>query len=612
LFVEFRYDRNMENNLLKLTSEPGRWCLSSTTFGLIHLAYCAQPVLNFRLLARYQPLRYLFNQCPATNRGIKILCKFPGVLLALLGTILSLTFVNAVQAQVPKSASENIVRLLVSAVEIQGNTLLPENELSKMVSHLVGAEQTLDDLQRAASTVQQAYRKAGYGGVVAFVPEQDLAGGKVLIRIIEGKLARVKIANNHRLDNANIRRSLPNLKEGTTPRVASIDRDIQLANENPIKELQVKLAPGSNPGEIDAAIDVVEDKPLRFLVGLDNTGSKPTGNYRISVGLQHANLWNRDHIGTIQYQTSPTEPDLVHIYSLGYRLPIYGYSSSVDAYYAHSSVDNGTTTTPAGSLQFTGTGDVAGLKLNRYLPRMGEYDHRFTLGIDWRDFDNECSVGTLGAAGCGSAGVSVAALPISIAYTGQVEGPNLTWGSTLSLAYNVGGSGQGTFESARANARKHYTVLRLSAFTARTLAKGFGLQARVSAQYSPDALISGEQQGLGGSGNVRGYREREIAGDYGFFANLEGLGPDLGKKFQFSNTNLRPLVFLDYGRVTNHNSTPCHQTQSGCSASSVGIGARLGIGKWLSGRFDVGYALQDGNQSSTGSTIGHFALNLVF
>jgi hemolysin activation/secretion protein len=548
----------------------------------------------------------------AVDRGIRILLKFPDVLLALLGTVISLMLVNTAQAQAPNSTSEKFVRLPVNAVEIQGNTLLPQNELSKIVAHLAGGERTLEDLQRAAATVQQAYRKAGYGGVVAFVPEQDLASGKILIRVIEGKLARVKISNNHRLDDINIRRSLPNLQEGTTPKVAAIDRDIQLANENPVKELQVKLTPGASPGEIDASVDVVEDKPLRFLLGLDNTGSKPTGDYRVSVGLQHANLWNRDHIGTFQYQTSPTEPDLVRIYSVGYRLPIYGYSSSVDAYYAHSSVDNGTTTTPAGPLQFTGTGDVAGLRLNRYLPRMSEYDHRITLGVDWRDFDNECSVGTLGAAGCGSAGVSVAALPLSIAYTGQVEGPKLTWGSTLSVAYNVGGSGKETFEAARANARKHYTILRLSAFGGRSLPAGFGLQGRISAQYSPDALIAGEQQGLGGAGNVRGYREREIAGDYGFFVNLEAMGPDLGKKIKMKDTSLRPLVFLDYGRVTNHDNTPCHQAQSGCSASSVGLGARVGVGKWLSGRLDVGYALQDGNQSSTGSTIGHFALNLVF
>ena len=505
-----------------------------------------------------------------------------------------------------------VVRFPVKAASIQGNTLLPQSELAKLVANLSGDERSLEDLNKAAIAVQHAYRNAGYGGVVAFIPEQDLSSGNIIIRVIEGKLARIRISDHQRLDETNIRRSLPSLKDGTTPNVARIDRDIQLANENPVKELQVKLAAGAKPGDIDADIAVAEEKALRFLVGLDNTGNSQSGNYRLSVGLQHANLWNRDHIGTLQYQTSPTEPNLVRIYSVGYRLPLYGYSSSIDAFYAHSTVDSGTTVTPAGPLQFTGTGDVAGLRFNRYLPRIGEYDHRFIFGVDWRRYDNECSVGTFGAAGCGSAGVSVASLPVSITYTGQFEGAKTSWGTSTSLAYNVGGSSQEVFEAARPGAKKAYSILRLSLFASRTLPADFGLYGRISGQYTPGALISGEQHGLGGPTSVRGYHEREISGDHGFLVNVEGLGPDIGKAFKLKSASLRPMLFVDYGWANNHNSAPCHNTDSTCSLSSAGIGARFALGKWLSGRVDVGRTLEDGNQTISGRTRGHFALNLVF
>ena len=513
---------------------------------------------------------------------------------------------------VADAATTEVARFTVTAVNIQGNTLLPEADLAKLIAHMPGADRTLEDLNKATSLVQQAYRNAGYGGVVAFVPAQDLNGGNVIIRVIEGKLARIQISDNQRLDETNIRRSLPGLKEGTTPNVAQIDRDIQLANENPVKELQVKLAAGSKPGEIDANIAVAEEKPLRFLAGLDNTGNPQSGNYRLSVGLQHANLWNRDHIGTLQYQTSPTEPNLVRIYSIGYRLLIYGYSSTIDAFYAHSTVDSGTTITPAGPLQFTGTGDMTGLRFNRYLSRVGEYDHRFIFGADWRKFDNECSVGTFGSAGCGSAGVSVSSLPLSVTYTGQAEGAKGSWGTSTSLAYNVGGSSQEVFEAARPGAKKSYTLFRFSAFGSRALPAGYGLHGRFSGQYSPDALISGEQHGLGGATSVRGYRERELAGDNGILVNLEGLGPDLGKTFKLKSVSLRPLLFVDYGWTKNQNGVPCHDVDSACSLSSAGFGARFAVSKWLSGRVDVGHTLEDGNQISSGRTRGHFSFNLVF
>jgi hemolysin activation/secretion protein len=497
-------------------------------------------------------------------------------------------------------------------VRIEGNTLLPEGELAAIVAGLVGSERTLSDLKHAAAEVQEAYREAGYGGVVAFVPEQELAAGSVEIRVVEGKLARLNISGNRRYDAVNIQNSLPNLRQGQTPFVRAIDRDIQLANENPAKQLRVTLTAGAKPGDVDADVEVIEENPVRFLVGLDTTGDPATGNYRMSVGVQHANLWNRDHVGVFQYQTSPTDPSLVHIYSLGYRLPLYGQSSSIDAFFAHSDVDNGTTATPAGPLQFTGKGDIASLRVNRYLERLGEYDHRITLGLDWRDYDNQCSVGDFGSAGCGTAAASVTVLPLSLAYTAQVQSVDLSWGFTTALSRNVGGSSQTEFNAVRPGAEKDYSVLRFSAFANRALPAGFGVQGRISAQYSADALIPGEQFGLGGAGNVVGYRERELAGDYGFFVNLEGLGPDFGPALKVEGASVRPLIFADYGRVANHLGTPCALDKTSCSISSVGVGVRFTVGKRVSGRLDVGYALDDGIQTSAGKTRGEFALLFVF
>ena len=531
----------------------------------------------------------------------------------LIALALIATCYSGALAQTPPSEPEAPVpRFVIKEVRVLGNTLLPDSRLSAIVARLVGSERTLGDLKQGAAAVQQAYRDAGYGGVVAYVPEQELNEGRLVIRVVEGKLARVHISGNHYYNDANIRRSLPNLRDGETPRVPAIDRDIQLANENPAKQVQVQLTAGEKPTDIDANIEVAEVDPKRILLSLDNTGTPTTGHYRAAVGLQNANLWNRDDIGTLQYQTSPTEPGLVHIYSAGYRMPLYGYASTIDAFYAHSNVNNGNTFTPAGPLAFTGKGDVAGLRFNRYLPRIGEYDHRITLGGDWRDFQDECAVGTFGAAGCGTAAASVIVLPISLAYTAQVQTPELSWGASAAVSHNVGGSNQTAFDAARPGANREYTIYRLSAFAAHALPAGFGVQARLTGQFTSDALVPGEQLGLGGAESVRGYYEREEAGDYGFFANLEGLGPSLSAWLAAKAIIVRPLVFFDYGRITNHNDTPCAFNDANCVLSGVGAGLRLTVSNWLSGRFDVACALNSSTQTSAGTWRVHFAINAVF
>jgi hemolysin activation/secretion protein len=503
----------------------------------------------------------------------------------------------------------------VSRFVIDGNTLLPAELIDSTLVPYTGLQRGIADLKAAAATLQETYRHAGYGAVVVFVPEQSLDTGEVKLAVVEGKLADIKVSGNQYFDEANIRASLPTLHEGSTPKVTQIDAEIQLANENPAKELQVTLVSGSKPGDVDARIEVTDENPLRVLLGFDNTGSDETGNYRVSIGIQHANLWNLDHVGTLQYQTSPGNLDKVSIYSAGYRLPLYRYDVSIDAFLAHSDVDNGTTITPAGPLQFTGSGDIFGLRLNRHLTRLGEYDHRLILGWDVRDYENDCSLGEFGSAGCGSAGASVTVRPVSLAYTGQVMGP-VRYGINASVANNLFPGGKhgdkSDFEAARTDAAVHYTVWRAAGFGGVTLPGGWLLEGRLAGQYSSDALVPGEQFGLGGANSVRGYHERERAADYGYTATVEAYTPELGASLGIEHGGLRLLAFYDYGRAANHFGAPCTDTRTSCSLAGAGIGVRLALGRNFNARLDVAKALKDGSVSDEGSYRGHIAANLAF
>lgn len=513
-------------------------------------------------------------------------------------------------AQAPAAPAAQQQRIIVTAVRVEGNTLLPERVLSELTAGVAGTERSVPELNQVATRIQNAYRNAGYGGVVAYIPEQAITGGNVVIRVVEGKLANVRVTGNVHFDTANIRAGLPNLREGATPVVRAIDRDIQLSNENPAKDVKVTLTAGARPGEIDADVGVTDSRPLQFLLGYNNTGQAITGKHRVSVGLQHSNLFGRDHVATMQYQTSPEKPDQVRIFSAGYRVPLYSQAASFDAFFAHSNVSSGTTFTPAGPLSFAGKGTVVGLRGNRNFDRIGEYDHRATLGLDWRDYDNECSVAGLGPLACGPAGVSVTAIPVSLAYTGQKQGPQTSWGINASLWANLGGSSQATFEAARPGARRHYVISRFSGFREMALAAGFALHGRLDIQYTPHALISGEKLGLGGAGNVRGYIERELAGDSGFAARLEALAPPMEVTQGF---RWRPYVFVDHGRVSNHKDMPCRNlTDTSCKLTGAGIGTRLSIGKNTSATLDIARAFEHGVTTSSGDVRGHVSVNFVY
>jgi hemolysin activation/secretion protein len=535
---------------------------------------------------------------------------FTPCLLALLITSASPgAWSQAVVAAAPK--------VQVTGFSVTGNTLLPAALIDATLARYTG-ERSLDELKQAALSVQGLYRDAGWGAVVAFLPEQTSAGGQVRITVIEGRLATVGVAGNKQFTEANIRASLPALVVGQTPRVREIDAQIQLANENPGKQIEVLLQPGGGAGQVEARITVTEEPITRWTASLDNTGNAQTGRARASLGYQHAALWSLDHVLSLQAQVAPEKLDAVTVLSANYRLPFYAQGAALDVYAAYSDVDGGTTGTPAGPLQFAGKGRIAGMRLTKYLPRLGEVDQRVVLGLDHRDYINNCAIIGLPAGACGNAGESVSVQPISLEYVVQ-RGGSSPMGASIGLQHNLqlGGShaGDANFEAVRPGSKPRYTLLRFSLFAAPALAEDWRVQARVVGQASAHALVSGEQFGIGGASSVRGYEERELTGDSGFSATLEVTSPNLMPWLRpgaaDSGSSLNLVSFLDAGWVSNRLQTPCRLNQTECSLGGVGLGLRYASGP-LQLRLDLAHATEAAARTGRHDTRAHVSVSYSF
>ena len=446
--------------------------------------------------------------------------------------------------------------LTVQRYEVQGNTLLPQAVLDAATAPHTGRV-TIARLREAAAAVQALYRDAGYGGVVAFLPEQALDAGVVRIRVVEGRLARVALSGHRAFSAENVRASLPALQEGRTPEVRRIDAQIQMANENPAKTTQVLLQPGAQPGEVLAQVTVQEAEVLRFTGRVDNTGGRSIGRWRAAIGLSHANLLGRDHIGALELQTAPENADAVAVLSGSYRVPFYAQGLALDLYGAFSNVDAGTVGTAAGDLSFSGQGGIAGARLGWYLPRQGNVDQRLIAGLELREYDNECRIAGLPDGACGSAGASVSAQPLSLLYTAQASG-EWRWGLS-------------------------------------------------------QPLIPGELFGIGGAQSVRGFEERELAGDSGVSLSLEAQSTNLAVSWPalawLRGGDVRVLLFADAGFVANQDDAACLAGRSDCRMGSLGLGLRAARGPWQL-RLDVARAFSTATTTAKGDVRAHLALLL--
>ena len=537
-------------------------------------------------------------------------CSFPSVLrlTALALCALAYSSVHAADSALP--AATPLFDITYYAVE--GNTLVSNAEIQRAVAPLTGAQREFSDVQRAIEAIERLYTKTGFTAVKVTVPEQELSGGTIRIRIVEAVVTSVTVVGNQHFSTENIRASLGPLKTGAAPRLGDISESIQLANDNPAKQVSVALAEGSLPGTVDAKVTVVDHNPLRFIATLDNTGTSTSGHWRAGIAAQHANLFGLDHVGTLAYATSPDSPSgqNLSVYSLGYRVPVYALGDSVDLIYGRSSVNTPSSSpTLGGVLGFTGKGETWGLRYNHFLGRSGETSSKVVVGVDRKSIDSRCDVNgqTISITGPTppiSSCVPYTTTPLSITYIGQRDGVDQALNYNLGLSRNFASGASYTNLDGRTDRYSYLTpgnrsthdnfiVVRGGATILQALARDWQVRFAGNAQFTHTPLVASEQFGLTGANAVRGFDERAVAADSGVILNAELYTPELSAWIGVPG-NLRGLVFVDAGYGANRKAAGTY-LPSHTNVASTGVGARYAFGRDFSVRLDLARVLESGS-----------------
>lgn len=501
-------------------------------------------------------------------------------------------------------ADDDVIRFEIARFEVKGNTLLSTAQVDAALAPYAGKQRDFGHVQQALESLEKVYHEQGYNVVSIELPEQELNGGVVTLRVVENKIGRVRVQNNQFFDEANIRRSLPALQEGRSPNLKQVSANLKQANENPARQVTMKLQAGEKNDEVDALLDIKDESPWKIMGNADNTGTEATGKTHLGVVLQNANLFNRDHIATLQYITSAEEPGRVKVYGAGYHIPLYQSGDSLDFYASYSNVDSGTINAGLFNLAVSGKGAVYGARYNQTLAKRGDVESRLSYGIDVKAFKNSVQLdGT-------ELGNDVTVHPISLSYQASTPVTRGDAGLQLTLLRNISGGsngGQDAFTLARANAKTDYTILRVGGSVTHALANEWQLRAIVNGQYTRDALIPGEQFGAGGATSVRGFTEREIANDSGLSVNLEAYTPNLCSR---AGWNCRLLGFYDTAHVSRNKALPGELT--GTTIASAGVGARLVLSTYANLQLDYGHVTKAGATTRADANRLHVRLGLAY
>jgi hemolysin activation/secretion protein len=485
--------------------------------------------------------------------------------------------------------------LPVTGFRVQGENPLSEAATQAALRPFSGENVSIDRLQEAAAALEAKLKEEGYAFLRVVLPPQE-ARGEIVLRVLAFRLGAVTVSGNKHFDNANALASLPALRRGASPNLREVARDQALANEHPAKQISVTMTQGKALDTVDAEVKVEDNDPLQYFATLNNTGTAATGKWRLGAGVQHSNLWGRDHAVTATYTTSPGHTSDVKQYGVYYRAPFYALHGALSAYYTRSDTNSGTV---AQFFQVSGRGEFAGLRWTQRLLPLGAYSHAAEIGVEDRFFENNVAFAGV------PIGINVRSRPLLAHYEGRLDGADSGVRVAVDFAQNIRGGGSNdaaAYSGNRAGATPDWQAWRF-ALEGSKLLGGWVASARLRGQASRDALIPGEQFALGGASWVRGLPEREATGDTGYVANLELTTPELLE-------GLRGAAFADWGVARLRDASAGESARQG--ASSIGGGLRWRAGKNASVVLDWAHVFNGAGATPAGRNFGHLSVVIRF
>jgi hemolysin activation/secretion protein len=379
-----------------------------------------------------------------------------------------------------------------------------------------------------------------------------------------------------------IKAGVPELAEGNVPNFPKMQKQLaDLAGQSADRKIQPVLRAGETPGTLEVDLKVKDELPLHGRVELNGRNTSSTSRLRLVTSLHYDNLWQAMHSASLMYQVSPENSQEVSVWAGTYALPLFNTDARLALYGVSSSSSSNVAN--VGGTTIIGTGSIYGARLVKPLTARDNYFHSATLGVDYKDFKENLSLGSTGGYK-----TPIAYLPFLAQYSGSLRGEESMTSFDLGLHFSVRGLGndQAQFENKRYLAKANYMYATGDLKFQHNLPLGMQLNSHFTGQVADSPLISNEQFSLGGALSVRGYFETMALADDGVFGSLELHSPHLGLESWDYLNSLKLLAFIDAGRGWIQNPLPGNV--KGNTLSGGGFGLHFQLWKQISGALDLG------------------------
>ena len=461
--------------------------------------------------------------------------------------------------------------LQVQRFQLEGNSLVSEQELAPVLAPYQGRRLTLAEIKEAAEAVTQYHIIHGYKLAHTYVPEQDFAQGVVRLQIFEGKIGEFKVVGNEYRDPEMLKDYFEPTLASRQYREDEVMRSLLLVNDLPDVKAKIRLEQGRAKGTTDMVLDVEDRHPFAAWVNYNNYGNQALGEHRVGLTLADQDLSGvGDRLAVSGLYGFPASGSNFFI-DAGYSRPLNTEGTRLNFGYTNSAFALGD---QFQILDVRGNADIFRVGVDQALERSLTHRSDLSVGVSSNSIRNSL---------LGQPFSRDEYVKVNLGYSGlwlDVDGQTF-----LSAGLSQGFGSSPLALASRVGAGGNFTHFNLDALRIQSLSPQFRWTGRGLAQFALNPLVTAEQFSLGGPYTVRGYAQGEYLADSAYVFSSE---------FRFSPLEDDPqvlelLAFIDYGRGS------LKQPQPGEFGSRSFLGAGVGL-RWnwdrnVQARLDLGFPL---------------------
>ncbi len=463
------------------------------------------------------------------------------------------------------------IGITLSGVDLEGELPALADANSAFRDRLTRGSVPVSELFDATAQLEEAYANAGLVLTRVVLPQQSLRDGGVLkVTVVNGFVETV--------DNAAVpepvRKRLDALtvplvdRAGITLR--ELERQLLLAGDASGVALSTALAAGTRPGGTVLALDA-QFRQITGFVGVDNFPSKDLGRPAINLGIEINSMLN---LGETLYGRLSASPEGVlsdtpqyRVGALGGLFPIGSSGLTLNAEVTSS------TSNPESELVNTSS-EFNRQSLRIIYPVIRSRDVNLSLqGALDHQTDQQDLVGTASTATIYRDEITV----LRLGGSGSLQHDEAVMtegGLTLSQGIDIFGARSGDATPlSRQGAVPVFTKLNASVRHQRPLGEQllFSISGRAQTGFG-DALVTSEQLGIVGAGDLSTFDSGSLRGDSGFVIRSEVTMP-IQTQLAGRGAVFAPYAFAGFGAVTIAQPTALEQETA--MASSFGVGFDL-------------------------------------